>query len=211
VKDLYGHAGKRDPSTGEWVAVRGAAVSSLLFALDTDLAIDGLTEAVRYKNLVQPNHTWISGICIAGRVSWFPTEMIVYDKDSGMVVKPDDTPIRGDWREVRADADCAEVLAFLTTVTQLVQAIGPLRGQPPLDAYFNPTAEEARRKVRITSGPQRSFFVGLDRNRRDVKVQLHNIPYSFYQDEGEAFEFWSNKASEMRAALTDLDVESELV
>jgi hypothetical protein len=152
VRDLDLHTGKRDDK-GNWIDGRASAVSSLLLALDTDLTVGGQSEMERYKDLLANEHPSLHGLCVAGRSAWFPTERVIYNKPSGTYFKEDHTSILGTWREVPCDGEHSEMLEFLRVIIQLMQAIAPSRGQPPLHAYFNAEEEKSKKKVRITTGP----------------------------------------------------------
>ncbi len=153
VQNLSLHSGKPDDKD-EWVDdLSNALVISLLLALDTDLTAAGQNEVDRYKTLLAGDQPSLSGICVAGRCAWFRTENVIYDQASGKYFKEDYTPILGTWREVPSDSQHAEMLEFLTGVIQIMQVIGPKRGQPPLSCYFNVMQKKRRKKVRVTSGP----------------------------------------------------------
>ena len=186
-----------------------AGVLSLLFALETDLAIGGQDEIERYKDILSAEPPRIAGICVAGRGFYYPTERVIYDKPTGTFFKEDHSPILGSWSTVHTNDEHAEVMAFLATVVQLTQQIGPSRGQPPLDAYFNETEESQRKKVRLTSGPHAGSFVGLSARYDQAQLQLNNVGYSFCGPE-QGFAFPKHRADEIRAHLNSMGIEAEL-
>ncbi len=209
VRSLYLHAGTRDQN-GNWVPSVAAAVSSFLLALDTDLVLGGQKEAERYKNILGVEEPWISGICVAGRGYYFPTERVIYDRPTGTFFKEDHTPILRSWGQVCADGEHAEMLAFLSAVIQLMQRIGPSRGQPPLDAYFNKTEKSKQMKVRLISGPDTGKFVGLAESYESSRFHLNNVGYS-YCDRQQDCGFPMHRAAELQAHLKTIGVETELV
>jgi hypothetical protein len=183
----------------------------LLLALDTDLTSGGDTEIDRYRVVLCGEHNRFSCICIAGKVTLFPTEQIVHDKSTGQFFKPDHTPILGTWRQVAADAEHSEVLAFMSGVLQLMQNVVPFRGQPPLDAYFNTEEELNKSKIKITTGAYAGKYVGLSESYECRQLDCRDIGYSFYAGEERAFVFSPNRAGEVQAALKAMDIDSELV
>jgi hypothetical protein len=180
-------------------------------ALDTDLRPGGETEIDRYNAVLSGEQNWFTCICIAGKVSLFPTERIVYDKPTGTFFKEDHTPILGTWREVAADAEHSEVLAFMSGVLQLIQRVGPERGQPPLDAYFNIEENTNKSKIRITTGPQAGKYVGVSESYESRELESRDIGYSFFASEERAFAFLLSRAGEVQAALKVMGVDSELI
>jgi len=137
VRGLDMHSGTRD-ANGKWIDVRSSAVSSIVLALDTDLAIGGKTEVQRYKEQLGQDQSMLAGICVAGRGSWWPTERVIHDRPSGTYFKEDETPITGEWREVSSDVDHSEILELIGGILDLAQRIGTSRGQPPLSSYLKP-------------------------------------------------------------------------
>lgn len=210
VANLSLHAGLRDQD-GNWTQGRTSGVSSLLLALDTDLTVGGQTEADRYKNLVGVGHTRMSGICVAGRASWFPTERVIYDRPTGTFFKEDHSPLLGTWREVPTDIEHAEMLAFLSGVIELMQRIGPSRGQPPLNAYFNVVEDVEKKKVRVTSGDHAGRYVGLSSSYELSQFRSRGIGYSFHDQPEQGFDFFSGRAGEIQAELKAIGMNSELI
>ena len=219
VKNLTLLSGKRD-RFGNWVDdLSIVGVVSLLLALDSDLTAVRQNEIERYKDLLAGEHPALGGICIAGRSAWFPTERSIYDFATGTYFKEDRTPIRGTWREVRCDGEHAEILEFLSAVIQMIQEIGPTRGKPPLHSYFNVTEEKKRRKIRITSGPQNGWYLGVSINAKlipepsvpEPSVRLGDVSYPLYEQAEAGFDFLAEKVEEIQAQLKLVGLESELV
>ncbi len=111
LKNVSLHAGNRDEH-GNWIERRTPGPSPMLLALDTDLMLGGESEVDRYKTVLSGKHNCFSCICVAGRACLFPTEQLIYDRPTGTFFKADHTPILGTWREVSADTEHAEMLAF---------------------------------------------------------------------------------------------------
>jgi hypothetical protein len=135
VLNLGMHSGTRD-ATGNRIDSRASAVSSFLLALDTDLTPGGKTEVQRYKEYLGENHPVLSGICVVGRTSWWPTERVIYNLPSKKYFKEDGAPITGEWREVPSDANHSEVLELIGGILDLVERIGLSRGRPSLYSYL---------------------------------------------------------------------------
>jgi hypothetical protein len=115
---------------------RTSAPRSLLFALDSDLTTSGKTEIDRYKKLLGNNYPIFASICVVNRGSWWPTENVIYDRQTKAFLKRDGKDITGEWREVWADPNHSEVLEFISGVLHFTQNIAGSRGQPPLHAYL---------------------------------------------------------------------------
>jgi len=210
VRGLYLHSGTRDRN-GRWVGGRSSGISSQLLALDTDLTAGGLSESERYKTLLNGEMPWIAGICVAGRSYSSPTERVIFDKPSGRFFKEDGTPVLGTWRDVPSDGEHAEMLELIGGIIQLIQRIGSMRGQPPLDAYFK-IEEEEKNKVRLTSGANTGWYVGLSAEAdAHVEAAVRGMTYSFYQDGDKAFEFFRQNAEIMQVELKKIGLDSELV
>jgi hypothetical protein len=189
VKNLSLHAGRRDQS-GKWIEGRTSGPSILLLALDTDLTPGGESEIERVKTVLPGKHNWFSCICVVGRACLFPTEQVIYDRPTGTFFKEDHTPILGTWREVCADAEYAETLAFLSGVIQLIQRIGSARGTPPLDAYFSVEEDTTKRGIRLTSGDHTGKYVGKSESYECRDVESRGVGYSFYAQEERMFAFF---------------------
>ena len=209
VKRLDLHAGVRDES-GNWVGGRSSGTSLMLLALDTDLTVDGESEIERYKAILPDEPNWFSAICVAGRACYFPTERVIFDRPTGKRFKHDHSPILNKWHEVRADSEQSEMLALLTGVIQLIQRIGPARGQPPLDAYFNLQENNVKVKVKVTLGEHTGKYVGVSKTWESRTFESRDVGYCFC-DEQEAFKSPSGRAAEIRDALKVIGIDSELV
>jgi hypothetical protein len=93
-------------------------VRSVLFALNSDLAEGGKTEAARYKEIYKQEPTYITGICVAGREYW-------YRQHTG-------------WVRFNLPDDFSEVLAFIAGVMNTYRFVSQSRGYPPLGYYIAP-------------------------------------------------------------------------
>jgi hypothetical protein len=80
----YQH-GKRDPITKQAVQHEIARVITSIFALDSDLTVDGMTELQRYQKLHPSGDSPVKQICVAGRGYWF------FDDPKWNFVEPDQT------------------------------------------------------------------------------------------------------------------------
>ncbi len=87
-----------------------------LFAFDSDLVADGKTEIDRYTELLSGGDPVLRGICVVGRGFWFWNEKNWH---------------RWDW-----PGDHAEVVAFLTSVINVVQGVAATRFRPDLRNYL---------------------------------------------------------------------------
>jgi hypothetical protein len=139
VRGLDLQSGTRD-KPGSSIDIEASGVCSLLLALETDLTEGGETEVQRYKKLIGEDQPTLSGICIVGRSSWWPTERLIFDKPSGKYLNNDGT-VAGEWRteswrKVPAGDDHAEIVELISDLNRLMQLIAVSRGQPSLAGYL---------------------------------------------------------------------------
>ncbi|WP_368524843.1 DUF6602 domain-containing protein [Enterobacter asburiae] len=91
---------------------------SVVFALNSDLKKDGISEAERYKKIFKNEDRFISAICVAGR------EYCYED--------------RGYWRSTRNTEAYDEILLFISGISNTYKRISNSRMQPLLGHYIAP-------------------------------------------------------------------------
>ena len=111
-------------------------ITSILFALDTDLTSTGKSEKGRYIEMFGDDPPIIRAICIAGRVSWWPMLEATFDFPSGKYITPDGAPFRNEWKETEADEHHSEVLHLLAGIHAAIDRIAETRGRPSLFSYL---------------------------------------------------------------------------
>jgi hypothetical protein len=117
-------------------------VRSVIFALNSDLAEGGKTEAARYKEIYKKEPTYIVAICVAGREYW-------YRQDTGSV-------------KFHLSEKFDEVLAFIAGVTNTYRFVSESRGYPPLGNYIASDSAAAKgvtifpvgENVTVSFGPE---------------------------------------------------------
>jgi hypothetical protein len=113
-----------------------SAPMTLLFALDTDLVVGGITERDRYVSYFGDGPPTIRGICVAGRCFWVPQTPVKIDKITGDHTTLDGAEFHDDWWEVKADDSHAEVLEVLIGLHRVIERISKSRGSRPLSGYL---------------------------------------------------------------------------
>lgn len=97
------------------------AVTTLLFAYDTDLAVEGTTELERYRSLDPDADTapLIEGICVVGRGYW------IFSRPGG-----------SHWFQAKSTVEHDEVIDFLGGVVNSLPEKMAARGLPSLGNYL---------------------------------------------------------------------------
>ena len=86
-----------------------------VFAFDTDLTSNGMTETDRYDKLLNGASPSIKGLCVVGRGFWFQTP--------------------GGWINWQMDTVHPEVVAFIAALVNTVERIASTRQQPDMRSY----------------------------------------------------------------------------
>jgi hypothetical protein len=87
-----------------------------LFALDTDLSEDGISEIERYKSLPGRHTEALRAFCVVDRGYWYR-----YGED---------------WKTTAKDFKFAEVVGFLSGTLGLLDRVAESRGKPSLANYL---------------------------------------------------------------------------
>ena len=91
-------------------------VSCSLFALDTDLSENGISEIERYKSLPGCHSEALRAICVVGRGYWYR--------------------YGDDWKTTAQNFKFAEVAGFLAGTLGLLERVAESRGKPSLANYL---------------------------------------------------------------------------
>jgi len=91
---------------------------AVVFALNTDLKANGMTEAERYKKIYKKETHYLGAICVAGRE-------YCYENDEH-------------WISMRNEEDFDEVLALISGITNTYRGVSDSRGYPLLGYYVAP-------------------------------------------------------------------------
>lgn len=94
---------------------------NMLFAFDTDLAIDGMDEITRYRNYDENanGEPAIQAICVVGRGYWY------FEKN-------------GSWKHMPATPQLDEVMTFLAGTTNTIPQLLVVKGRPRFGLYLQP-------------------------------------------------------------------------
>lgn len=121
---------------GTYIDKPTSGISTLVFALSTDLSATGQSEKARYTSLFGEDPPIIRAICVAGRAGWWPVSPAIFDIPSGKYITPDGSPFRNEWKEIRAGEHHSEVLEFIAGLHGLIERVAVKRGRPPLTGYL---------------------------------------------------------------------------
>ena len=88
---------------------------STIFALNSDLAVEGKTELERLTALNAGNDPPIRAICVSGRGYWFYTD---------------------EWRHISANEEHQETMSFIVGLIDMLSEVALTRRQPGLVAYL---------------------------------------------------------------------------
>lgn len=94
---------------------------SVIFALNSNLRKDGITEAERYKKVYKNEDIYLGAICVAGRE-------YSYEYDSN-------------WITIRNTENFDEILSFIAGVTNSYRTVSNSRGFPLLGQYVAPSVK----------------------------------------------------------------------
>ncbi len=210
VRRLSRHSGFRNKS-GEWVDTKSSGVTSLLLALETDLVTKGETEWDRYVNLIGDEYPELSSICVPSRGFWYTNEQgVFFDMDVGRYFRQDHSPLQRTSGFIAPSVGYAEVLGFLGGIIDTSQRVGPTRGIPPLSSYFS-LSVNGQKKVRLTSGDSRGWYVGVGDSWESRKLASRDVPLVLVIEVEKAFECSPKRAAEIQDELKKLGFESELI
>jgi hypothetical protein len=210
VRKLSRHSGFRDES-GEWVDTRSSGVTSLLFALETDLVTQGESEWERYLKLIGDEYPELNSICVPCRGFWHTDEQgVFFDMGVGKYFRKDHSPLQRTGGFIPPSAEYAEVSRFLGGIIDTCQRVGPTRGIPPLSSYFE-TTEDSPKKVRLIAGDSAGSYVGVGDSWESRKLASRDVPLILVTQVEKAFECNPKRAAEIQDELRKLGFESELV
>ena len=101
-------------------------------------------------------------------------------------------------------------MAFLGGIIDVSQRVGPTRGIPPLSSYFS-LSVNVPKKVQLTSGDSRGWYVGVGDNWESKRLASRDVPLIFVENIEQAFVCSPKRAEEIKAELNKLGLDSELI
>jgi hypothetical protein len=107
-------------AAGQIVAAhKGAKALSVILALESDLAEDGLGEVDRYRKIYGDERPSVRAICVAGRGYWWALD-------------------EGKWFGLKGGDKFDEILSFIGGISNTYKGISLSRGYPQLGNYITP-------------------------------------------------------------------------
>jgi len=209
VRGLSRHTGFKN-ERGEWAGGQSSGVPIFLLALETDLAPDK-SEWERYLKAIGDAYPELTGICVPGRGEWHLAEQgVIFDVDAKKYFRLDHGRLQRTSGFTPPTADYMEVLRFLANVIEICQRVREKRGMPPLSSYFDSTGLDLK-KIKLTSGESIGQYVAATDDWESRKLESQDLPLTFVQESGNAFQCATKRAVEIQETLKKLGVESQLI